>query len=83
MSNAKFLDVQGQRNRLKRIFVSFNKGQNSMKYIKRFLTEDSGQDMVEYGLLAAFVSIVAIGALRAIGPLVNTIYTGVQTALTP
>ena len=54
-----------------------------MKYMKRFLNEDSGQDMVEYGLLAAFVSIVAIGALRAIGPLVNTVYIGIQNALTP
>jgi pilus assembly protein Flp/PilA len=54
-----------------------------MTNLKRFLSEDSGQDMVEYGLLAAFVSIVAIAALRAIGPLVNTVYTGIQTALTP
>jgi pilus assembly protein Flp/PilA len=47
----------------------------------RFFKDDSGQDMVEYGLLAAFISIVAIAALRAIGPLVNTIYTNVQAAL--
>ena len=53
-----------------------------MKYLKSFLTEDSGQDMIEYGLLAAFVSIVAIASLRAIGPLVNTIYVNVQNALT-
>jgi len=52
-----------------------------MKYIARFLKEDSGQDMVEYGLLAAFISIVAIAALRAIGPLVNTVYVNVQNAL--
>lgn len=53
-----------------------------MKHLIRFLREDSGQDMVEYGLLAAFISIVAIAALRAIGPLVNTIYQNVQAALT-
>lgn len=50
---------------------------------RRFLREDKGQDMVEYGLLAAFISIVAILALQAIGPLVNDIYEAVRDALTP
>jgi Flp pilus assembly pilin Flp len=48
---------------------------------RRFLHEDKGQDMVEYGLLAAFISIVAIIALQAIGPLVKTVYEHVQAAL--
>jgi pilus assembly protein Flp/PilA len=52
-----------------------------MKALMHFLRDDSGQDMVEYGLLAAFISIVAIAALRAIGPLVTTIYNNVQAAL--
>lgn len=52
-----------------------------MKFWKKFLREDDGQDMIEYGLLAAFISIVAIVALRAIGPLVNAVYVGVQNAL--
>jgi pilus assembly protein Flp/PilA len=56
---------------------------NSMNYLKRILREEEGQDMVEYGLLAAFISIVAIAALQAIGPLVSAIYTSIQNALTP
>jgi Flp pilus assembly pilin Flp len=47
-----------------------------------FLRKDDGQDMVEYALLASFISIVAIVALRAIGPLVRTIYDNVQASLT-
>jgi pilus assembly protein Flp/PilA len=54
-----------------------------MNNLRRFIREESGQDMVEYALLASFISIVAIAALRAIGPLVNAIYVRVQTALTP
>ncbi len=54
-----------------------------MNYLKRILREEEGQDMVEYGLLAAFISIVAIAALQAIGPLVSAIYTSIQNALTP
>ena len=53
-----------------------------MKHLIRFLQEDTGQDMVEYGLLAAFISIVAIAALRAIGPLVNAVFVNIQNALT-
>jgi Flp pilus assembly pilin Flp len=58
------------------------KGRQNMKYLNRFVREEDGQDMVEYALLAAFISIVAIAALRAIGPLVNAIYVRVQNALT-
>lgn len=52
-----------------------------MNYLMRFLREEDGQDMVEYGLLAAFISIVAILALQAIGPLVNAVYVSIQNAL--
>ena len=53
-----------------------------MNSLRRFLKDETGQDMIEYALLAAFISIVAIVAIRAIGPLVNTIYQNVQAALT-
>ena len=53
-----------------------------MDTLNRFLRDEEGQDMVEYALLGSFISIVAIVALRAIGPLVNTIYQNIQTALT-
>ena len=52
-----------------------------MKHVLSFLRDDSGQDMVEYGLLAAFISIVAIAALQAIGPLVNAVYNKIHDAL--
>ena len=52
-----------------------------MRFFTRFLRDENGQDMVEYGLLAAFISIVAVAALQAIGPLVNTMYVTIQNAL--
>lgn len=51
--------------------------------LKRLFLDERGQDMVEYALLAAFISIVAIATIKLIGPLVNTIYVNVQSALTP
>ena len=53
-----------------------------MDFLKKILRDDAGQDMVEYGLLAAFISIVAIAALQAIGPLVNAVYVAIEGALT-
>jgi Flp pilus assembly pilin Flp len=50
---------------------------------QRFIREEEGQDMIEYALLASFISIVAIVAIKAIGPLVLTIYQAIVAALTP
>jgi Flp pilus assembly pilin Flp len=48
----------------------------------RFVREESGQDIIEYALLAAFISIVAWGILVTIGVDVTQIYTGVNAATT-
>jgi pilus assembly protein Flp/PilA len=44
----------------------------------RFVREESGQDIIEYALLAAFISIVAWSILVAIGGDVTSIYTEVR-----
>ncbi len=54
-----------------------------MKTLRAFWTRDEGQDMIEYALLAAFISIVAIATIKLIGPLVATTYTNIHTAITP
>ena len=53
-----------------------------MRFLKKLIREEQGQDMVEYALLAAFISIVAIVTIRNIGPLVDAVYANVQAALT-
>jgi Flp pilus assembly pilin Flp len=54
----------------------------AMRFISRLFREEDGQDMVEYALLAAFISIVAIITIRNIGPLITAIYQRVEAALT-
>jgi Flp pilus assembly pilin Flp len=56
---------------------------NAITRPKSLLRRDEGQDTVEYGLLAAFISISALLAIKAIGPLVNTLYESVKTAIAP
>jgi Flp pilus assembly pilin Flp len=50
--------------------------------LSKLIRDEKGQDMVEYALLASFISIVAIATLRLIGPLVDAIYVDIETALT-
>jgi Flp pilus assembly pilin Flp len=53
------------------------------KMLKRLFRDERGQDMIEYALLGAFISIAAVAIIRLIGPLIVTIYTNIQNALTP
>ncbi len=49
--------------------------------ISRFLKDDSGATAIEYGLIAALVSVAAIGALTAMGQSLNTMFSTVSSAL--
>ena len=44
--------------------------------------EDSGATSIEYGLIAALVSVAAIGALTAMGGSLNTMFQSVSNVLT-
>ena len=48
--------------------------------LARLMRDDEGQDIIEYALLAAFVSIAGYTLLKTIGANVNTIYTTVNSA---
>ncbi|MCE2510622.1 MAG: Flp family type IVb pilin [Alphaproteobacteria bacterium] len=52
-----------------------------MKTLREFLKDESGATAIEYGLIAALVSVAAIGALTAMGGSLNTMFTAVSTAL--
>lgn len=47
----------------------------------RFVREDEGQDLIEYALLAAFISLAAIVAMGQLGGAINTVYTRVSSTL--
>ena len=64
-----------------RRFEHFVGAENTMKNLfVRFVREEEGQDIIEYALLAAFISIVAWLILREIGQDVQTMYSNVQKA---
>jgi pilus assembly protein Flp/PilA len=47
--------------------------------ITRLVREDDGQDVVEYALLAAFISIIAATVISNIGTDINAIFAKVKT----
>ena len=50
--------------------------------LKRLGSEDSGQDLIEYALIAAFVGLGAVASTKGlVNSVVNT-FTGVGTSLT-
>ena len=53
------------------MLVTFNK----------FLKDESGATAIEYGLIAALVSVAAIAALTALGSSLNTMFSSVSTTL--
>ena len=52
------------------------------KLLMRLIQEEAGQDVIEYGLLAAGISILAIPSVPAIGSWVQTKWEAIDTALT-
>ncbi len=49
--------------------------------IERLTTREEGQDMIEYALLAALISIVAIAVILLIGPKLTGIFQNVVNGL--
>jgi pilus assembly protein Flp/PilA len=47
--------------------------------IVRFVKDDQGQDLIEYALLASFLSVAAAAGATLAGTSLNTWYTNVST----
>ena len=52
-----------------------------MKTLKRFAKDESGATAIEYGLIAAGISVAIITVVTGLGSKLNTTFTSVQTAL--
>jgi pilus assembly protein Flp/PilA len=53
------------------------------KLLVRFAKNESGATAIEYGLLAAGISIAIIVVVQGVGVNLNTTFTTVQNALAP
>jgi pilus assembly protein Flp/PilA len=51
--------------------------------VSRFVKDESGATAIEYGLIAAGISVVIITAVNLVGTNLNTVFTNISTALVP
>ena len=49
--------------------------------LKRFIRDESGATAIEYGLIAALISVVIIGVLQLMGTRLNTKFTAIADQL--
>ncbi|MGA8600674.1 MAG: Flp family type IVb pilin [Beijerinckiaceae bacterium] len=52
-----------------------------MSLITRFVSDESGATAIEYGLLAALIAVVIIGAVKAVGTNLSGKFTDVANNL--
>ena len=52
------------------------------RFVRRLKNDECGQDLIEYALLAAFISLVAIAAITNVGSGLNGVWGNVDTQMT-
>jgi pilus assembly protein Flp/PilA len=52
-----------------------------MSNVVRFFRDESGATAIEYGLIAAGISIAIVAVVSSVGSALNTTFTSVSTAL--
>jgi len=50
--------------------------------VNQFVAAEEGVTMIEYGLLAALIAVVCIGAITVVGTQLNALFTTVSDAVT-
>ena len=50
------------------------------KFIAKFAKDESGATAIEYGLIAALIAVVIIGAVGAVGTRLTDLFTEISTA---
>ena len=53
-----------------------------MKYLSKFVKDESGATAIEYGLIAAGISVAIIAVVSTVGGSLVTTFTNVSNALT-
>ena len=52
-----------------------------MKHVMHFVQEQEGATALEYGLLAALIAAVIIGAVQTLGTTISTTFTNIEASM--
>ena len=61
--------------------MAIQKGYTMRVLIRKFVTDERGATAIEYGLIAAGISVAIIAVVQSLGSSLNTTFTSVSTAL--
>jgi pilus assembly protein Flp/PilA len=53
-----------------------------MKFIKKIFKNENGATAIEYGLIAALISVAAMAAINTLGDTINTTFEDINDELT-
>jgi pilus assembly protein Flp/PilA len=59
-----------------------HKMKNMKQLLTNLMTEDSGQDLIEYALVAALVGLGAVAAMKGLSNSIGSTFNGVGNSLT-
>jgi pilus assembly protein Flp/PilA len=61
--------------------IALPKQEITMSVLKRLLKDESGATAIEYGLIAAGISVAIIATVQGLGSKLNSTFTSVSNAL--
>lgn len=53
-----------------------------LSFTKRFMNEESGQDLIEYALVAGLIGLAAVAGMTTLGSDISSGFTNVGSSLT-
>lgn len=63
-----------------RVGLSFHEGNQMAARVLLFLNEDSGQDLIEYALIAGVIALGAIACVNGLSTVVRNLLTSITTS---
>jgi len=61
--------------------TSYSAGDAVAKVFARLIEDESGQDMIEYALMAALISLGAVASIKGLAPVISNAFNSVGTKL--
>jgi pilus assembly protein Flp/PilA len=54
---------------------------NFLRIVRNLHNDESGQDLIEYALVASLIALAAVAAIQGVGTQVNTIFSNISATL--
>jgi Flp pilus assembly pilin Flp len=77
----RFVLFEAVQNRIRDIQNLFPPGDYMHELLRRFWSDEQGQDIAEYAVMVAVILIIVVGTVRLIGTNSNTVFSNVASTI--